>query len=193
VPTEFEITDIQSWFPDMRVLGFDPGTATTGYGVIDAKGTKLTYVAHGTITTPPEDNLPERLRAIHAEAWRLIELYQPHYVSIEKIYVGRNVTTAVSVLQARGVIMLSAAQHGRAVAEFSASEVKNSVVGYGKATKRQVQEMIKLILNLDKIPKPDDAADALALAVCQAHAGRSSMTQLPSLVAAGTTRRLPGK
>ncbi|MDX9973579.1 MAG: crossover junction endodeoxyribonuclease RuvC [FCB group bacterium] len=162
----------------MRVLGFDPGTATTGYGVVDITGNKLQHVAHGTILTTPDETFPERLRAIHTEAWRLIDLYKPHYVSIEKIYVGRNVTTAVTVLQARGVITLAAAQHGRPVAEFAASEVKNSVVGYGKATKRQVQEMIKLILNLDDLPRPDDAADALALAICQAHANRAPVSRV---------------
>lgn len=174
---------------EMRVLGFDPGTATTGYGVVDKRGTKLEHVAYGVITTPADDVMPERLRAIHAEAWRLIELYQPHYVAIEQIYVGRNVTTAVTVLQARGVITLAAAQHGLPVADFSASEVKNAVVGYGKATKRQVQEMVKLLLNLDKIPRPDDAADALAIAICQCHAGGSRAMVMPGLLPAGVAPR----
>jgi crossover junction endodeoxyribonuclease RuvC len=170
----------------MRILGFDPGTATTGYGVIEGRGTKLQHVAHGVITTSPDDPGPERLRQIFTEAWRLIDHYRPDAVSIEKIYVARNVTTAVSVIQARGVITLAAAQHGLRIGEFSAAEVKSAVVGYGKATKRQIQEMVKILLNLDELPKPDDAADALALAICQFHAGR-----MQDVVRPGTVATLP--
>lgn len=158
----------------MRVIGFDPGTATTGYGVIEGKGNRLDHVAHGTITTSAGLPLPERLNRIFEEARRLLEQYRPDVVSIEKIYVARNVTTAVSVIEARGVITLAAAQQNLAIGEFSAAEVKSAVVGYGKATKRQVQEMVRILLKLDDLPRPDDAADALAVAICQYHAGRAS-------------------
>lgn len=156
----------------MRVLGFDPGTATTGYGVVDRKGSRLTHIAHGIIATPPDLHFAKRLRLIFEEAGALIEAYRPDAVAIEKIYFSQNVTTGISVAQSRGVLSVTAALANLPIAEFSPLEVKNSVVGYGKATKRQVQEMVKIILNLDDLPKPDDAADALALAICQLHGGR---------------------
>jgi len=156
----------------MRVLGFDPGTATTGYGVVDRKGSRLTHIAHGIIATPPDLHFAKRLRLIFEEAGALIELHRPDAVAIEKIYFSQNVTTGISVAQARGVLSLAAALANLTIAEFSPLEVKNAVVGYGKATKRQVQEMVKIILNLDDLPTPDDAADAIALAICQLHGGR---------------------
>jgi len=156
----------------MRVLGFDPGTATTGYGVVDGKGTRLTHIAHGTIVTPPGLNFAKRLRMIFEQAQALVALHRPDAVAIEKIYFSQNVTTGISVAQSRGVLAVAAALAGRPVVEFSPLEVKNAVVGYGKATKKQVQEMVKILLNLEALPKPDDAADALALAICQLHSGR---------------------
>ena len=156
----------------MRVLGFDPGTATTGYGVVDGKGTRLTHIAHGTIVTPPGLHFAKRLRMIFEQAQALIALHRPDAVAIEKIYFSQNVTTGISVAQSRGTLAVAAALAGRPVVEFSPLEVKNAVVGYGKATKKQVQEMVKILLNLEAVPKPDDAADALALAICQLHSGR---------------------
>lgn len=156
----------------MRVLGFDPGTATTGYGVVEMKGSRLRHVAHGVIRTPAKTHFADRLRAIFEESCRLIERHAPDSVAVESIYFSQNVTTGISVAQARGVIALSAALAGKPVGEFTPLEVKTAVVGYGKATKRQVQEMVKILLNLDDVPKPDDAADALALAVCQIHGGK---------------------
>lgn len=156
----------------MRVLGFDPGTATTGYGVVEGKGTRLTHIAHGVISTPAHTHFATRLRTIHEEVARLIGEYNPEAVAVEKLYFSRNVTTGISVAQSRGVIALAAEQAGLPIGEFSPLEVKNSVVGYGKATKQQVQNMIKILLNLDAVPRPDDAADALALAICQVHAGK---------------------
>ena len=156
----------------MRVLGFDPGTATTGYGVVERKGSRLIYVAHGAIVTPPDLHFSKRLRLIFEEASALIEQHHPDAVAIEKIYFSQNVTTGISVAQARGVLTVAAALANLPVVEFSPLEVKNAVVGYGKAAKRQVQEMVKIILNLSELPKPDDAADALALAICQLHGGR---------------------
>jgi len=155
----------------MRVLGLDPGTATTGYGVVEGKGNRLTYVAHGTILTPAGQHYALRLKSIHEEATRLIALHTPDAVAIERLYFKQNVTTGIAVAQARGVLSLAAVQAGLPIGEFSPTEAKTAITGYGKADKRQVQEMIKMLLNLEAIPKPDDAADALGLAICLIHAG----------------------
>lgn len=155
----------------MRVLGLDPGTATTGFGVIEAKGSKLLHVEHGIISTPAKEHFAVRLRMIHERVVDLLDRHDPDAVAIEKLYFSQNVTTGLAVAQARGVMALAVAQAGKPIGEFSPLEVKNAVVGYGKATKRQVQEMVRILLNLDDIPRPDDAADALAIAICQHHAG----------------------
>ncbi len=156
----------------MRVLGFDPGTATTGYGVVESRGSRLTHVAHGTIDTPAGTHFAARLHTIHEEAQRLLVSFSPDAVAIERLYFKQNVTTGIGVAQARGVLALAAAQAGLPIGEFGPSEAKTAITGYGKADKRQMQEMIRILLNLDKIPRPDDAADALGLAICQIHAGR---------------------
>ena len=155
----------------MRVLGFDPGTATTGYGVVEGKGNRLIHVAHGVILTPPKQPFEVRLLTIFEEATRLLAEFQPDAVGIEEIYFKQNVTTGISVAQARGVLALAAAQYGKPIGEFAPRQVKLAVTGYGKADKGQVQRMIKTLLNLDSIPRPDDAADALGIAICQIHAG----------------------
>lgn len=155
----------------MRVLGFDPGTATTGYGVVEGRGSRLIHVAHGVITTPPDLSFDARLKIIFLEVQELLRAYAPDAVTIEKLFFSQNVTTGISVAQARGVIALAASLADLPISEFSPLEVKGAVVGYGKATKRQVQEMVKILLNLETIPKPDDAADALAIAICRVHAG----------------------
>ena len=155
----------------MRVLGFDPGTATTGYGVIEGKGNRLIHVAHGVITTPAKQPFADRLRTIFEEATRLLAEFQPDAVGIEEIYFKQNVTTGISVAQARGVLALAAAQYGKPIGEFAPRQVKLAVTGYGKADKGQIQRMIKTLLKLDSIPRPDDAADALGIAICQIHAG----------------------
>jgi crossover junction endodeoxyribonuclease RuvC len=154
----------------MRALGFDPGTATTGYGVVEAQGSRLLHIAHGVIATPPEAHFAERLRRIHEEAARLVAAFSPQAVAIERIYFKQNITTGIAVAQARGVIALAAVQAGIPILEYSPTETKNAVTGYGKADKRQMQAMIKLLLNLDAVPRPDDAADALGLAICLLHA-----------------------
>lgn len=155
----------------MRVIGFDPGTATTGYGVVEIKSSRLHYIAHGVIETPPKEFFAERLKTIYEEARRLLALYQPDAVTIERLYFKQNVTTGITVAQARGVLALAAVQAGKPISEFSPTEVKTAITGYGKADKRQVQEMIRILLNLEAIPRPDDAADALALAICHAQTG----------------------
>lgn len=156
----------------MRVLGFDPGTATTGYGVVEGKGNRLTHIAHGVISTSPKDHYAERLQQIYEQATDLITLHQPQAIAIEELFFTKNVTTGIPVAQARGVLSLAAVQSGLPIGEFNPREMKLAVAGYGKADKKQVQEMIKMLLNLDKIPKPDDAADALGIAICQIHTGQ---------------------
>ncbi len=155
----------------VRVLGIDPGTATTGYGVVEGHGTRLVHVAHGAIRTAPSEAFADRLVIIHDACRELIAQHRPDAVAIEKLFFSRNVTTGIAVAQARGVIALAVAQAGLPLAEFSPLEVKSAVVGYGRAAKAQVQEMTRILLNLDERPRPDDAADALALAVCRIHAG----------------------
>jgi crossover junction endodeoxyribonuclease RuvC len=156
----------------VRVLGLDPGTATTGYGVVESKGSRLYYVAHGTICTPPHLNFAERLKCIHEEATSLLVSFSPDVVAIEKLFFKQNVTNGITVAQARGVLALAAVQAGKPVTEFSPTQCKTAITGYGKADKKQMQEMIRILLNLKDLPRPDDAADALGIAICQIHAGR---------------------
>jgi crossover junction endodeoxyribonuclease RuvC len=150
----------------MRVLGLDPGTATTGYGVVEGQGNRLKHVAHGTICTEPHLHFAERLLLLHEGVAALIVAHQPEVVSIEKLFFKQNVSTGISVAQARGVIALAAVQGALPIEEFSPAEAKLAITGYGKADKRQMQEMIRILLNLESLPRPDDAADALGLAIC---------------------------
>ncbi|MFD1955391.1 crossover junction endodeoxyribonuclease RuvC [Paenibacillus thailandensis] len=153
----------------MRILGIDPGIAIAGFGFIDKIGHKIVPVQYGSIETeahmPPE----KRLLTVYESAGALMDKYKPDEVAVEKLFFNRNVTTAFSVGQARGVIILAAAQRGLPIAEYTPLQVKQAVVGYGNAEKRQVQEMVKMFLKLAAIPKPDDVADALAVAICHAH------------------------
>lgn len=148
-------------------LGIDPGTAILGYGVIVGTSEPV-LLDVGVIETDPRTPMPERLHFLHQRTVELIERYEPDVLAVEQLFFARNVTTAIAVGQARGVILLAAGQAGIPVAEYSPSEVKFAVVGYGKADKRQMQEMVRLILNLPTAPQPDDAADALAIALCHA-------------------------
>ena len=153
----------------LRVLGIDPGIAIAGFGCIDKQGHKLVPVQYGSIQTEAHTPQEIRLKQVYESMNTLLEQYKPDAVAVEKLFFNRNVTTAFAVGQARGVIMLAAAQHGIAIAEYTPLQVKQAVVGYGKAEKRQVQEMVKMLLKLSVIPKPDDVADALAIAICHAH------------------------
>ncbi|MGE5602979.1 MAG: crossover junction endodeoxyribonuclease RuvC [Nitrososphaerales archaeon] len=157
----------------MLVLGIDPGIGTTGYGVVgeDARG-EVALVAYGAIETAPGAPMPERLQRLYSEMTDILLRYQPESVAVEQLFFGRNVTTAIMVGQARGVVLLAAAQAGLAVYEYKPAEVKQALSGYGNADKRQMQEMVKLLLHLDQIPRPDDAADAVAVAVCHFHSAR---------------------
>ncbi|GJM75091.1 crossover junction endodeoxyribonuclease RuvC [Paenibacillus macerans] len=153
----------------MRILGIDPGIAIVGFGFIDKQGSKLTPVQYGCIQTEAHTPEEERLLHVYEGMVQLIEKYKPDAVALEKLFFNRNVTTAMSVGQARGVLVLAAVQKGLPVAEYTPMQVKQAIVGYGKAEKRQVQEMTRMFLKLQAIPKPDDVADALAVAICHAH------------------------
>ena len=153
----------------MLVLGIDPGTATTGYGLVE-DGDPLEMVACGVITTPAGTPLPERLLAIHRQLSEVIRSYQPEAVAVEELFFSKNVRTAMSVGQARGAVLLTAAQAGLTVYNYKPAEIKQAVTGYGSASKKQVQEMVRLLLGLDEAPAPDDVADAVAIAICHLHA-----------------------
>lgn len=153
----------------MLTLGIDPGTATTGYGLITEKNGKLIFVDHGVITTSPTESSQGRLRIIYNELKRLIKDYKPQMVAIEKVFFSKNVKTAMSVAAARGMTLLAAAERKIQVAEYTPLEVKIAITGYGRADKKQVQAMVKQLLGLSFLPKPDDAADALAIAICHQH------------------------
>ncbi len=151
----------------MIIIGIDPGTATTGYGVIKAiNRDSLDCIDYGVIETSAGLPLQERLKLINDDFISLIKKYQPDAVAIESIFFFKNAKTIIPVSQARGIFMMVAAQENIPIHEFTPLQAKMATVGYGRAQKKQVQEMVKLLLNLDQIPKPDDAADALAIAIC---------------------------
>jgi crossover junction endodeoxyribonuclease RuvC len=155
------------------VLGIDPGTATTGYGLVaeDAQG-QAKLLRCGVFRTPAGAPMPERLQTIFEEVSRLIQEAAPAALAIEELFFSRNVTTALAVGQARGVVLLAAAQAGLPVTEYKPNQVKQALVGYGGASKQQIQEMLKIMLGLSEVPRPDDAADAVAIAVCHLHSAR---------------------
>lgn len=156
----------------MIVLGIDPGTARTGYGLVRRDGSRLAALDFGCLETVPDRELPERLLIIHRAVGELIAEHRPAVVGVERLFFNKNVQTAFAVGQARGVVLLAAAQAGLPVYEYGPHEVKMAVTGYGRAPKDQVQRMVQMILGLSAVPHPDDAADALAVAVCLANAWR---------------------
>lgn len=153
----------------MRILGIDPGIAIVGFGFIDRHGNRLRPVQYGCIRTEAHTDPSVRLQQIYDSFHQLIDKYKPDAVALEKLFFNRNVTTALTVGQARGVLMLAAVQKGLPIEEYTPLQVKQAIVGYGKAEKRQVQEMVRMLLQLQEIPKPDDVADALAVAICHVH------------------------
>lgn len=153
----------------MRIIGIDPGIAIVGYGVIDRQGNRLKAVEYGSIQTEAGLSTATRLKQIYDEVTELYQKFRPDVVAIEKLFFNRNVTTAFTVGQARGVLMLAAEEAGAVITEYTPLQVKMAVVGYGQAQKRQIQEMVRILLNLPEIPKPDDVADALGVAICEAH------------------------
>jgi crossover junction endodeoxyribonuclease RuvC len=153
----------------LRILGIDPGIAIVGFGFIDKQGSKLVPVQYGCIQTNANTDSSVRLEEIYDTIQQLIEKYKPDTFAIEKLFFNKNVTTALTVAQARGVLILAATQKGLPIAEYTPLQVKQAVVGYGRAEKKQVQEMVRMFLHLSSVPKPDDVADALAIAICHAH------------------------
>lgn len=154
-----------------RIIGIDPGYAITGYGIIDKVGNKIKCIDYGVIETKAHTDFPLRLLAISDKVRFILEQFKPQYMSIEELFMGQNHTTVVGTAQARGVVVAEAARAGLEVFEFTPGQVKLAITGYGKAEKKQMQMMTKSILGLDEIPKPDDAADGLALAICLANTG----------------------
>lgn len=162
----------------MRILGIDPGYAIVGYGVLDYRSNHFDIVDFGAITTPAGMDFGRRLEIIYDEMQVLIKKTKPEAMAIEKLFYNTNAKTVIDVGQARGVLLLAAQKNHLPIYEYTPLQVKQSVVGYGRAEKKQVQEMTRLMLHLDKVPKPDDTADALAMAICHAHTSGSLMKRL---------------
>lgn len=162
----------------MVILGIDPGYGTIGYGVISYEGHSFRTIDFGAITTPPKMPFAQRLDIIYREMGELIEHFKPDIMSIEKLFFNTNITTGIEVAHARGVILLSATRHSLPYKEYTPLQVKQAVVGYGRAEKKQVMLMTQSLLHLPSLPRPDDAADALALAVCLAHSTNSLLEEL---------------
>ncbi|MCI8388587.1 MAG: crossover junction endodeoxyribonuclease RuvC [Clostridiales bacterium] len=157
----------------MIILGIDPGIAIVGYGVIEYKNSRFVTLAHGSIQTPAHTNVEDRLMQIYDELDTIIKMYHPSEMAIEELFFNTNQKTMVPVAEARGVILLCARQNGLSIAEYTPLQVKQSVVGYGRAVKKQVMHMVSLILRLENTPKLDDTCDALAIAVCHANCNGS--------------------
>jgi len=156
-------------------LGIDPGLATVGYGVLKYEKNKFTTIDYGAIITPPHTPVHERLQTIYEQLQGIIDIYKPDDLAVEELFFNTNQKTIIPVCEARGVILLCAHQNGLDISEYTPLQVKQSVVGYGRAEKMQIQTMVKNILKLEKIPKPDDAADAVALAICHAHSKKTNV------------------
>jgi len=157
----------------MLVIGIDPGTATTGYGLVqENENGSLSVVEYGAILTPASKEMPDRLLDLFNQLTNLLLLHRPDSGAVEKLFFQRNVRTAISVGQGRGVVLLALAQAGIPVAEYTPLQIKQAIAGYGGAGKSQMQQMVKALLELDEIPRPDDAADALATAICHIHSDK---------------------
>jgi len=165
----------------VRILGIDPGIATVGFGIIEYDGNKFKVIEYGAVTSPANLPMPVRLKMIYDDLSYIIDKYKPNEVAIEELFFNTNVKTAIVVGQARGVLILSASNHNIPVFEYTPLQVKQAVVGYGRAEKMQVQQMVKSILNLKEVPKPDDTADALAIAICHAHSSGGTARLLQKL------------
>jgi crossover junction endodeoxyribonuclease RuvC len=165
---------------DLVILGIDPGYAIVGYGVLNYSSCRFSIIEYGAVTTDAGVKFSNRLLKIYTDICDIIKRTKPDAMAIEKLFFNTNTTTAIDVAQARGVILLAARQYGVKIFEYTPLQVKSSVTGYGRAEKKQVMDMIKSILRLEKIPKPDDTADALALAVCHAHSSGSLYSKLNS-------------
>lgn len=162
----------------MRILGIDPGYAIVGYGVLEFDNMRFKVINYGAVTTDSETPFDKRLAEIYDDMCSVLDMFKPDCMSIEKLYFNTNITTGIDVAQARGVIMLAAVQRGVPIYEYTPLQVKVAVTGYGRAEKHQMQEMTKNILRLKEVPKPDDTADALAIAICHGHTGGSRMSEI---------------
>ena len=163
----------------MRVFGIDPGSVRTGYGCVDSDGTRHRLVTCGALSVARQTGLPDRLRAIHDGLLDQLRTFKPDCVAIESLFHAHNVKSALVLGHARGVAVLASVEAGVPLIEYSPSEIKMAVTGYGRAEKRQLQQMVQLLLGLDAPPSPHDASDALAVAICHAHAGRTSTSRAP--------------
>ncbi len=159
----------------MIILGIDPGFAITGYGVVKYEGNKFSVIDYGAVTTPAGMEMPNRLLALNEGLEKVIEKFRPDFISVEELFFNKNIKTALNVGHGRGVVLLTAAKSGIPVFEYTPLQVKQAVVGYGRAEKAQVQQMVKVLLNLPAIPKPDDVADALAIAICHGHSHKMNI------------------
>lgn len=159
----------------MRIIGVDPGYAIVGVGVVEYRNTRFTTLDYGAITTPAGMDFPKRLEVIYEDFSNIVTMYKPDAIAVEKLFFTTNQKTAIDVAQARGIILLIASQQNIPCYEYTPLQVKQSVVGYGKAIKKQVMDMTTRLLNLKEVPKPDDVADALAIAICHAHTAPSLM------------------
>ena len=159
----------------MRVLGIDPGYAILGWGVLDVEGNHFKVIAYDSILTDKDTPMPRRLQELHMGLKEIIEKYKPDEAAIEELYFNNNAKTAIMVGEARGVAVLACADGGLRIAEYTPLQIKQALVGYGRADKKQVQQMVKTILNLEKVPKPDDTADAIAIAICHANSRGSAI------------------
>ncbi|MGI6721957.1 MAG: crossover junction endodeoxyribonuclease RuvC [Anaerovoracaceae bacterium] len=158
----------------MRILGIDPGYAILGWGIVDMTGNHFNVIDYGAVTTKAGEKMPDRLKVLYNSLINIIDLHQPDVAGIEKLFFNNNAKTAIDVGQARGVAVLACANKGLEIGEYTPLQIKQALVGYGRADKKQVQTMVKAILNLDEIPKPDDTADALAAAVCHGHSASAN-------------------
>ena len=164
----------------MRILGIDPGYGITGFGLVEAERNQFRLLRCGAITTPAGMDFSARLEIIYEDMRKLLEVAKPDVVAIEELFFGQNVTTGIGVAQSRGVILLAIRQAGLEVHQYKPMQVKQAVVGYGNATKHQVQDMTKRLLHLQQMPKPDDAADAIAIALCHGRSATSLLSRLQS-------------
>jgi len=162
----------------MRILGIDPGYAIVGFGVIETDGVRHQLIRCGAINTPAGAPIASRLLQIADDMAELINIFRPEEVAVEELFFSQNVTTGIAVAQARGVLLMTVARAGLSISEYTPSQVKQAVVGYGRAEKKQVMELTKTLLNLQAVPKPDDAADALAVAICHARSAFSALGKI---------------
>ena len=173
----------------MRIFGIDPGSERTGYGCVEAHGSRHRLVISGHLSAPPRASFPEKLKHIHAGLVTLLARHRPDCVAVESIFYARNVRSALTLGHARGVVLLAACEAGLPVFEYTPAEVKRAVVGFGRAEKHQVQQMIKLLLGLEEAPSPHDVADALAIAICHLHSSTGPVAQAEAVAEKTTVKR----